>query len=245
MEAVQRGKAVFVEKPLALDEDELQAVVDAVGASQGQAMVGFNRRYAPMVQEMQKHFGPAHGPMIMSFRINAGAMEKGHWTNDPTEGGGRVKGEVCHFVDLASHLAGHRAVHVGARSVPTSKLLDENIVATIGLEDGSAAGIVYTSLGDATYGKEHLEVFCDGKVARIDDFQRVELCGDGRSKRHRRGRHDKGHRQEMMYFCDALRHGEDLTASFWQSAESTLATLRLADSLAAESVLDVEDLRGR
>ena len=244
MEAVRRGKAVFVEKPLALNEDELQALVSVVEELRGQVMVGFNRRHAPMVQMMQQHFGAAHGPMVMSFRVNAGTLADDHWTNDPAEGGGRVRGEVCHFVDLAAHLAGHRPVRVAASKISTPQRIDENIVATVDLADGSSAGIFYTALGDAAYGKERFEVFCDGKVAVIDDFQRVELIGSGRSKRYKRGRHDKGHRQEMAHFFHALQHGRDLAEEFWRSVESTLATLRLVDSLQVDMALDVQDLRG-
>jgi predicted dehydrogenase len=244
MEAVQRGKAVFVEKPLALNTLELQELIAVVRASRGQVMVGFNRRYAPMVQRLHEHFGSTHGPMVMSFRVNAGALEEDHWSNDPAEGGGRVKGEVCHFVDLAAHIAGQRPTRVSASKIPSAHKVDENIVATIDFADGSSAGIFYTALGDVAYGKERFEVFCDGKVAVIDDFQQVELIGRGRSKRYKRGRHDKGHGDEMSHFFHVLQHGEDLAEEFWRSVESTQATLTLVDSLQQDTVLDVQDLRG-
>lgn len=245
MEAVRRGRAVFVEKPLALTEAELQELTAVVQESGGQVMVGFNRRYAPMVQMVQEHFGQTHGPMVMSLRVNAGALDDDHWSNDPTEGGGRIKGEVCHFVDLAAHLAGHRPVQVAASKTATSQRTDENIVATMDFADGSSATILYTALGDSAYGKERFEVFCDGKVAVIDDFQRVELTGGGRSRRHKRGRHDKGHEREMSHFFHALHHGESLTEEFWRSVDSTMATLRLVDALQTDTALAVPDLRGR
>lgn len=243
-EAVRRGRAVFVEKPLALTQAELEELIAVVQEFGGQVMVGFNRRYAPMVRMVQQHFGPVHGPMTMSLRVNAGALDTDHWSNDPAEGGGRVKGEVCHFVDLAGHLVGQRPVRVSASRTLATQGTDENIVATVDFSDGSSAAILYTALGDATFGKERFEVFCDGKVAVLDDFQQVELVGGGREKRHKRGRHDKGHSNEIDHFLQALQRGGDLTAEFWRSVDSTQATLKLVEALGTDTALDVQDLRG-
>jgi predicted dehydrogenase len=170
-------------------------------------MVGFNRRFAPHAVKLREALG-GRGPVITTQHVNAGRLPRDHWTHDPVEGGGRIVGEVCHFVDLAAYLAGSAPAEVSAGAVGGgSEPREDNLTATIRFEDGSVGVIVYTAFGDPSLQKERVELRGEGGAGVIDDFRTLHLHAGGREKKHG-GRRDKGHEAEVAAFLEACRTGE-------------------------------------
>jgi predicted dehydrogenase len=197
---------VFVEKPLALDEDGLRAVEQAAATSSGILMVGFNRRFAPLTQVLRDALC-SRGPMVMTCRVNAGRLPEGHWTHHPELGGGRIVGEMCHFVDLLSYLAGSPPRFLGAAAVGGgSEPREDNVCATLGFADGSVGQIVYSAFGDSSLPKERIEVLGEVGAGALSDFRELKLHRGGQSETASR-RRDKGHGAELRCFVEACRSG--------------------------------------
>jgi len=233
VQALKAGKAVFVEKPLAMTETELDEVVVAQRESGGLLTVGFNRRFAPHVRKMVAALARRSSPANIVVRVNAGAIPATHWTQRPEEGGGRIVGELCHFIDLAACLAGAPPSRVFAMSADPHKspLLTDNLSVLLSFADGSVATVVYTAAGDTAYPKERIEVFCEGKVMVSDDFKRLSLTQGGRTHTSRPQQADKGHRAEMKAFLD-LAAGLPVTElTFADCVSSMAATFKVVESL--------------
>jgi predicted dehydrogenase/threonine dehydrogenase-like Zn-dependent dehydrogenase len=241
--ALLAGKAVFCEKPLCLNEEELAAVVCALADENAPLlMVGFNRRFAPMAVQMKQFVSQIHEPLAIHYRVNAGYIPADHWVNDPEQGGGRILGEVCHFVDFLCFLAGACPFEVQAHIVgnPGHYSMD-NIVASLKFANGTLGTISYLASGDKSASKERVEVFGGGSVAILEDFRRLELVHNGRKKITRaRWRQDKGHKAEMRAFVDALLGKTPPPVSFEQVVGSTLATLRLQNACQTGQPLSVQ-----
>jgi predicted dehydrogenase len=231
--ALEAGKYVFCEKPLALSADELEAIARAREGAAGDVMVGFNRRFAPLVAEIERHFQDRSHPLVMQYRINAGAIPPEHWIHDPVEGGGRILGEVCHFVDLLQHLAGAPPRRVFAESIAgdTRYRGDDNLSLTLRFADGSLATVVYTAAGDPRIPKEYLEVFGEGRGAILEDFRTLSLTRDGGTRKLRSANQDKGFEEEMRRFLAAVGTGGPPPIPFEQSLATTRATLAALSSL--------------
>ena len=244
VEALQAGKTVFVEKPLALTEAELADVVAAQRNTGGVLTVGFNRRFAPHVRKMVAALSRRSSPVNIAIRVNAGAIPAAHWTQRPEEGGGRIVGELCHFVDLAACLASGPAVKVFAVSADSLKppLLTDNLATTLLFADGSVATVVYTSAGDTAYAKERVEVFCEGKVIVSDDFKRFSLTQGGRTHSTRSRQPDKGHRAEMRAFVDLAAGKAVPELTFADCVSSMAATFKVVESLTAGQPVGVPDV---
>jgi predicted dehydrogenase len=241
VEALEAGKHVFVEKPLALTGEELDAITKAHDGSPGGVLVGFNRRFAPLVGEIQKHFAGRTHPLVMHYRVNAGFIPNDHWIHDPNEGGGRIRGEGCHFIDLCHHLAGALPTRVFAESIAgdTRYRGDDNVSITIRFADGSIATVLYTALGDSRQGKEFLEVFGEGRTARLDDYRTLELQADGKTRKERSANQDKGFVEEMRRFLAAVRSGGEMPIPYAQLVGSTRATLAAVESLRTGAPVDL------
>jgi predicted dehydrogenase/threonine dehydrogenase-like Zn-dependent dehydrogenase len=246
--ALRAGKAVFCEKPLCIGEDELTALVRVVWPSiEGKQlapllMVGFNRRFAPMTVQLRNFLSENHEPLAIHYRVNAGYISHDHWVNDPEQGGGRILGEVCHFVDFLCYLAGACPVEVQAQSIgnPGQYSMD-NVVASLKFANGTLGTISYLANGDKSASKERVEVFGGGSVAILEDFRRLELVRNGRKQITRvRWGQDKGHKAEMQAFVDALRGRTLPPISLEQIVASTLATLRLQNSCQTGQRLTVD-----
>jgi predicted dehydrogenase/threonine dehydrogenase-like Zn-dependent dehydrogenase len=230
-EALRAGKAVFVEKPLALDDESLDEVLGAA-ATGGLLMVGFNRRFAPATVFLRERLARLAGARVVQIRVNAGAIPPDSWVHDPVVGGGRLLGEGCHFVDLALYLAGSPAVEVSASALggadPAAPLRD-NVQVTLHCADGSLASVLYTSKGDPRSGKERVEVYAGGATGVIDDFRRAEFWS-GRRERWK-GTQDKGHAAELRAFIEAVRSGGAAPIPLAELENSSRATLRAAAAL--------------
>jgi predicted dehydrogenase/threonine dehydrogenase-like Zn-dependent dehydrogenase len=239
-------KNVFCEKPLCLTEEELREIVGAylnIDPSDRPAlMVGFNRRFAPMVVEMKSFVSSISESLALNYRINAGHLPPDHWVNDREQGGGRVLGEVCHFVDLLMFLAGSPIVEVAGRAVGSSgRYSGDNVFISVRFANGSEGSISYLANGDRSFSKERLEVFGGGATAVLEDFRRLELVRNGRKKTvNSRWRQDKGHVDEWAAFVGSLRTGGASAIRFEDLICSTLATLRIDESLATGKSLNVD-----
>lgn len=233
--ALKAGKHVFVEKPLALNMDELAEVAAALAAAPDrQLQVGFNRRYAPLTQEVLAHFAPVRSPRVVQIRVNAGFIPKEHWIQDPVMGGGRLIGEACHFVDLACALAASDPVEVhtiGMSKPGVSPLLNDNVCINLRFADGSIASIVYTADGSKAQPKERVEVHGGGRSAVIDDFKTGEFFeGDTGHRRSKMASQDKGQKAMLQGWVKGLRSGEAQTPS------KTLLAVSAATIAAVESM---------
>ncbi|HME35196.1 MAG TPA: bi-domain-containing oxidoreductase [Candidatus Sulfotelmatobacter sp.] len=234
--ALAAGKHVFCEKPLCLSEEELHSIVSAYlgvpTAERPTLMVGFNRRFAPMAARMKSFLAPISEPLALHYRINAGYFPPDHWVNDREQGGGRILGEVCHFVDLLMFLAASPIVEVEARTVGNSgRYSGDNVIVSLRFANGSEGTISYLANGDRAFSKERIEVFGGGSAAVLEDFRRLELVRGGRKEiLHSRWRQDKGHRGEWAAFVQAVQRRTQAPIPFEELACSTLATLRLDES---------------
>jgi predicted dehydrogenase len=206
--ALAGGKHVFCEKPLALNREELRGVSQALRASGRMLQVGFNRRFAPLAVEMKHFLGQPAGPITAHYRINAGRLPISHWLRDPAQGGGRLIGEACHFVDFLTFLAGSLPHSVQAGGVRGTGADDDSFQLLINFHDGSSGVITYASEGDRAYPKERIEAFGSGGVAVLDDFRSLETWHGGRRRLQRSWlRQDKGHAAEWRAFVQAIEHG--------------------------------------
>lgn len=233
VQALRAGKAVFVEKPLAMTEKELDEVVAAQRESRGLLTVGFNRRYALHVRRMVAALARRSSPANIVLCVNAGAIPATHWIQRPEEGGGRIVGELCHFVDLAACLAGAPPARVFAMSADPHKsaLLTDDLSVLLSFADGSVATVIYTAAGDTAYPKERIEVFCEGKVMVSDDFKRLSLTRGGRTHTSRSQQADKGHHAEMKAFLDLVAGLPPVELTFADCVSSMAATFKVVESL--------------
>ena len=209
MRSLKAGKNVFVEKPLCMTEEELEEIATIYKSASGKdapsLMVGFNRRFAPYVESIKREFTDKV-PKSINYRINAGAIPADHWVQDREVGGGRIIGEVCHFVDLAMHLAGALPKSLSAAAMEDPRgLLDTLNVNTL-FTDGSIANISYFANGSKAMKKERLEVFSSGKTAVLDDFTKLDIFSTRKTTNKKLGQ-DKGHRREIEKFLDSIRTG--------------------------------------
>jgi polar amino acid transport system substrate-binding protein len=232
--ALLKGKHVFVEKPLALSEEELQGVLDAAVNSTGQVMVGFNRRFSPLAQAAREFFHERQAPLSISYRVNAGRIPKSHWLQDPREGGGRIIGEVCHFIDLMHFLTGSLVTRVYAESITSRnhEMVDEdNVFITLRFADGSNGSIAYLSEGDKAMPKERVEIFSEGKSFLLDDFRSATSYRNGREESTKPRQQDKGQASETRAVCEVVLKGAPAPIALEDLAATTRATFRIRDSL--------------
>lgn len=228
--ALERDKDVFVEKPLALNDEQLDAVLEAAERSSGRLMVGFNRRFSPLAQQAKEFFAKRDTPLSILYRVNAGHIPKEHWAQDPNEGGGRIVGEVCHFVDLMQFLTGAPPVSVYAESVSAKspKIVDaDSVFITLRFADGSNGTIAYLSEGDKSLPKERVEIFGAGKIFVIDDFR------TGKTQ-------DKGQQTMVKQICGSVFNGQPSPITLNELAATTRTTFRTLDSLRSKCVVSLE-----
>src|SRR5690242_10844857 len=207
--ALRSGKHVFVEKPLGLTEEEVARVADAARASDRMLMVGFNRRFAPLTVELQRKLAGRGGPLATVITVNAGAIPRDHWTQDAEQGGGRVVGEACHFIDLARALTGGPIVALHTTSAHGRDGRAVNDIATLSLSfgEGSVSAIHYIASGARSYPKERVECFFDGRTVSIDNWRRLRDWGSAIPWRVGAGTQDKGHADELRAWLRAIRSG--------------------------------------
>ncbi len=234
--ALSNRKPVFVEKPLAINREQLEEIRCAYQAEKERhaapfLMVGYNRRFAPFTEKLKQFFSARQEPMIVNIRVNAGYISQEHWLQQDASGGGRIIGELCHFVDWTRCLVGASIASVRANGLPDGARYNrDNVVATLTFQEGSIANIIYLANGDRSVPKEQLEVFCAGKVGRVEDFCTLELARDGKTRRIRASR-DKGHQREIELTLEAIRRGDSSPIPFEELMEVSEVTIAIDEAI--------------
>ena len=233
--ALAQGKAVLVEKPLALSFAQLNEIAAARAAAPAGAFfqVGFNRRFAPLALALRQKLAAKPGPKFILIRVNAGALERESWAAGAAEGGGRIVGEACHFLDLARFLVGRAITSVFAEAGPPGRPggLTEDASIQLRFADGSLASVAYAAQGDAKSGKERIEAFAGGASFVLDDFRTLTATEQGRTETAGGGAPDKGVAAELAAFVRAVREGGGAPVDEAELIESSTAILAAMDSL--------------
>jgi predicted dehydrogenase/threonine dehydrogenase-like Zn-dependent dehydrogenase len=242
--ALRSGKAVFVEKPLAIDLAGVEAVRSAVSESDNdRLLVGFNRRYAPTLVEIKNRLAGRTFPLTMMFRVHAGQMESSSWYLDPTQGT-RFIGEAGHFLDVFSFLTDARPTVAYAISLrPESSTPDdlENVSCTIRYDDGSAATLQYLTQGGSKTPKEMLEVLGGGQTMQLQNFNAVQVYTNRGKERIRKGGADKGQANQVRAFVRAVKSGSAMPISVDCLLDTTLVTLACAESMRRGAPVEIAE----
>lgn len=241
--ALRAGKDVFVEKPLALTYGEVSEMVEAWRAGQGRFMVGFNRRHSNHSLIARDFLAGTAGPAIFHLRVNAGDVPRGSWVNDPLSGGDRVRGELCHFVDLAHYFMNGHAVSVEAAGLPAARAHEpfEDLTATLHFGCGSLANLFYTSRGHRSLERERIEGYRGGRAVVIENFRRTRFYGLSAPRTYRTWRIDRGYRGELSEWFQSILEGKASPVRFADYLASTIATLSISEALATKGRISVEE----
>lgn len=242
-EAIRKGKATYVEKPLAIDTEGLELVRQAITESgNDRLMVGFNRRFSPMVKMLAQRFKDVQVPLVLHYRVHAGQMDKGSWYLDQAEGS-RFVGEAGHFIDVLSYLVGSRPVSVTAMSLRPEKIMQddlENVVVSVQYENGSIGNLLYLTQGGMKVPKEYLEIFGGGKTAQLNNYESLVLFDHEDQKKIKPGRVDKGQKGELEELIHAVRTGGPMPIPLETLFDTTLTTLAAIKSVQTGSRVDLE-----
>jgi len=235
--ALQAGKHVFVEKPLALNAAELELIEQFYagrGADAPLLMTGFNRRFSPAVARVRQLTRERSAPLLINYRMNAGYLPATHWVHGP-EGGGRNIGEACHIYDLFQAITASTWVGCQAASITPRAgqyRADDNFIASAQYADGSRCSLTYTALGSKEYPKERMEVFCDGMVVFLDDYKSVQVAGRRAPQWSATGPR-KGQFEELQALAAALRTGGEWPISLADQLAVTRLSFAVQASLTA------------
>jgi predicted dehydrogenase/threonine dehydrogenase-like Zn-dependent dehydrogenase len=229
--AFEQGISVYCEKPLAITEGQLDEISSSLAVSKSLLMVGFNRRFASLSIQLKDFCSDKSEPMAVHYRVNAGYLPANHWLHDPSQGGGRIIGEGCHFIDYLTYVVGALPERVIARSLPDDgKYHQDNVEMMISFVDGSLGTIHYLANGDKRVPKEYVEVFSGGRVACLHDFRRLELVKDGGYKKvTSHFSQDKGHQAAWNAFLDAVILAKPAPIPFnelWTVTQTTFSAMQ-------------------
>lgn len=229
LKSLKAKKNVFVEKPLCLLESELQEIIEAQSNAKTAVMVGFNRRFSPLTTQLKKVVG--NNPMTMIYRINAGAIPKDTWIQDAEIGGGRILGEVCHFIDYLTYLNGSLPVKISAAALPDANQLNDTLNILIQFENGSNGVIGYYANGSKSMTKEYIEVFSAGMSATLNDFKELKIYGKGKPKKTKILNQNKGQKEMVTAFVNGLLSDGSSPISFEEIVAVTKASFKVLESI--------------
>ena len=240
VKALKAGKHVFVEKPLAINSNQLSVVSKQLAKTDTCVLLtGFNRRFSPLIQNLKSSIVNRHEPLHAHYRVNAGYIPLNHWTHDEQIGGGRIIGEACHFIDVLNFLVGAAPVSVSAHALPNNgKYREDNVSMTFTFLDGSVGVVDYLANGDKSMPKERLEVFCEGMVAVLDDYVSLTTVKDGK-KKVESGAQDKGWRGEMAAFAESIKSGVGAPIPYEQLIGVTKSTFAAVESIRGKRSIDI------
>jgi predicted dehydrogenase len=234
LKALKAGKHVFVEKPLCTKESELADITETYSSLTSQhstpsLMVGFNRRFSPLAKILKERLGV--GPMAMIYRINAGPIPSNAWIQDPDIGGGRIIGEVCHFVDFLTFLNGSLPQCLFATAMQDPAGTEDTVNVNLRFRNGSIGTVSYFSNGSKSFFKEYVESHRAGTTAVLKDFRELEIHDGKRTFRKRLFYQDKGQKQMVKAFVESIGNGKPSPVPFHEISAVTLATFKILQSL--------------
>lgn len=236
IQALRAGKAVWLEKPAALSLEAVDELAATMQQTNGFLVVGYNRRFSAHARAVRKAFLMRQGPLAIHYMIAAGPPPRGTWVMDPVEGGGRIVGEVCHFVDLCTYLAGSPPSTVYARALGHNPDADDSMVAMLGFPDGSTATIEYLARASQDLPKERFEASADGITARCDNFRLTEITGQ---KDLRTFNQDKGQTTQVTEVVDAVRTRRPGPFTIYEIVNVSRATFAMLESAATGSEIRI------
>ncbi len=240
LKALKAGKNVWVEKPLCLRESELKKIkqaYDSFSDSQPILTVGFNRRFSPLTEMLKKHL--TSGPAAMIYRINAGYIPSDSWIQDREIGGGRIIGEVCHFVDYLTYVCGSRPDSVFATALPDSENMEDTVTISIRFKNGSIGTISYFSNGSEALFKEYIEVFQSGITGIIKDFKELRIYGNGKTFKKKWLSQDKGQKHAIKAFVETIRKGEPSPLVLEDIYSVTSTTFNILESIRMQKAISI------
>jgi predicted dehydrogenase/threonine dehydrogenase-like Zn-dependent dehydrogenase len=246
VEALKAGKHVFVEKPLALNREELAEIREVFGATEGKRlMVGFNRRFAPHSIEIKRLLAERSQPLTAIFTVNAGSLPNDHWLQNPEIGGGRIIGEGCHFIDLLrflvdSPLSGLKVIKMGGEDGKVGG--KDQMMINLEFVDGSIGGVNYLANGHKGFPKERLEIFSEGRIFILDNFKDLNGFGWKGFKKKRLWRQDKGHRAEVALFIERIVDGGDPLIPWCELEEVAIASFTAVEQAEKPSKIGLDYL---
>lgn len=237
IKSIESSKHCFVEKPLCIYEEELEAIKE-IYTGKTIVQVGFNRRFSPMIEKMKKSI---NGQISVNYRVNAGIISKNVWIQDRTIGGGRIIGEVCHFIDTCSYLIGSDVESVFATTInkKDQSIPDEdNVNIVLNYANGSTATINYMAFGDNSMPKEYIEVFGNGISMQMNDFRELTIFKGGKSIKEKSANQDKGFVNELKAFKEAVKSGES-AINFESIYNTTKTTFKILESIRSKSLVNL------
>jgi polar amino acid transport system substrate-binding protein len=237
LEALEENKAVWLEKPVALNLEDLEAVAERIVERDAFFVVGYNRRFSSHAREIKDFFESRSGPLSIHYNVAAGPPPRDHWSMDPEEGGGRVIGEMCHFVDLVNYLVGQPCESVYARFLANDNEVDDSMLAILNYPDGSTCALEYLAHTDPNLPKERFEVSCDGKTARCLNFRTTELSG---RRKFRSLGQDKGQTTQMREVLQAVQNGEPSPFTLEEIVNVTRVTFAMLESAATSAPVKID-----
>ncbi|KAF0135184.1 MAG: putative dehydrogenase-related protein [Candidatus Saganbacteria bacterium] len=243
IEALEAGKDVFAEKPLAVSEEEVREITVAYRKSGKRLMVGFNRRFSPFAVKAKQLMGDV-GALTINCRINAGFVPKSHWVLNK-EGGGRVIGEMCHFIDSIQYATSSVPSRVYAEVISSKDgqiTNGDNIIVTMKMKNGSVANILYTSIGHKGIPRERIEVFGNNQGYIIDNFTEMLFIKDGKREKIRRFNIDRGYQNEFSLFFNTIKNGAPMPVDFSEYLYTTMATFAVMESIQKAQSIAVKEL---
>lgn len=232
IEAMKKGKALFVEKPMALNKKEMEEAFKTIQKTGLPYLVGFNRRFSKYAVEIKKHIKKRINPMIINYRMNAGYIPLNHWVHTE-EGGGRIIGEACHIFDLFNYFIDAEIDSISVNSLnPKTKNISsrDNVIVTLKYKEGSICTLTYTALGDESYPKESLEIYFDNKIITMNDYKSLKGYGIKMANINSK-LSDKGHCEELIAFSQAIKDGTKYPIPLWQIEQATKISFAVEDEI--------------
>ena len=236
IEALQSGKHIFVEKPLCINEEELKEIVDVYQSLSRKAflMVGYNRRFSPHSQKVKEVIQNRKDPMMIHYRVNVGFVPVDHWVHSEEEGGSRIIGEICHFVDLMIYFTDSFPIKIFAEKVSGNNktiVNDDNVSILIKFSDGSLGNIFYSASGDKAFSRERVEIYSEGKTIIIEDFKESQFWLSGKKRNFKTFNQEMGYKEELKHFFNVITGKEKPKINFHEIYSSTLGVFKINESL--------------